>query len=101
MRILLVAYDFPPIPSPQALRWAYLVRELALAGHDVHVLAPDVMGYGVGQLPELPASVVVHRSSAGPVTDFLVARQRANRQPHQDDEQRHREGKPDRLGGLF
>jgi len=80
MRILLVAYDFPPIPSPQALRWAYLVRELALAGHEVHVLAPDVNGYGAGQLPELPASVVVHRSSAGPVTGFLVARQRANRE---------------------
>lgn len=80
MRILLVAYDFPPIPSPQALRWAYLVRELALAGHEVHVLAPDVNGYGAGQLPEMPASVVVHRSSAGPVTGFLVARQRANRE---------------------
>lgn len=79
MRILLVAYDFPPIPSPQALRWAYLVRELALAGNDVHVLAPDVNGYGAGQLPELPQSVTVHRCSPGPVTGFLVARQRRNR----------------------
>lgn len=80
MRILLVAYDFPPTPSPQALRWAYLVRELAWAGHEVHVLAPDVNGYGAGQLPELPPSVVLHRSSAGPVTGLLVARQRANSQ---------------------
>ena len=28
MRILLIAYEFPPSPSPQSLRWTYLVREL-------------------------------------------------------------------------
>lgn len=76
MRILLVAYDFPPIPSPQALRWAYLVRELAVAGNEMHVLAPDVLGYGAGQLPELPESVLVHRCSPGPLMGHLVNRQR-------------------------
>lgn len=38
MRILLIAHDFPPIESPQALRWGYLVRELQRFGHQVQVL---------------------------------------------------------------
>lgn len=77
MRLLLVAYDFPPVPSPQSLRWAYLARELALAGHDVHVLAPDINGYGAAGLPELPAGVRVHRVYPGPLAGLVVRRQRA------------------------
>lgn len=76
MRFLLIAYDFPPIPSPQALRWAYLVRELALAGHEVHVLAPDVPGYGAGGLPVMPPNVQVHRAWPGPLMALLARRQR-------------------------
>lgn len=76
MKILLIAYDFPPIPSPQALRWAYLVRELADAGHDVHVLAPDVEGYGVGGLPATPGSVRVHRVWPGPYAAYVSWRSR-------------------------
>lgn len=76
MRLLLIAYDFPPVPSPQSLRWAYLVRELALAGHEVHVLAPDVPGYGRGGLPVIPPTVTVHRVFPGPLMGFLAARQR-------------------------
>ncbi|NUS61860.1 MAG: glycosyltransferase [Lysobacter sp.] len=76
MRILLVAYDFPPVPSPQSLRWAYLVRELAFAGHEVHVLAPDIVGFGAGGLPELPDNVVVHRAFAGPLAGFVAWRHR-------------------------
>ena len=37
MRFLLIAYEFPPSPSPQSLRWAYLVRELIALGHQVKV----------------------------------------------------------------
>lgn len=84
MRFLLVAYDFPPIPSPQALRWAYLARELAVGGNEVHVLAPDVLGYGAGRLPELPSSVVVHRCWPGPFMGRLVARQRQFHRDHPD-----------------
>jgi len=76
MKILLIAYDFPPIPSPQALRWAYLVRELADAGHDVHVLAPDVEGYGGGGLPTTPGSVRVHRVWPGPYAAYVSWRSR-------------------------
>jgi glycosyltransferase involved in cell wall biosynthesis len=82
MRVLLIAYDFPPIPSPQSLRWAYLVRELADAGHEVCVLAPDVAGYGSGGLPELPASVKVHRVWPGPYAATLTWWAR-RRQPQQ------------------
>ena len=74
MHLLLVAYDFPPIPSPQALRWAYLVRELARAGHRVEVIAPDVPGYGRGGLPELPPEVRIHRVEPGRLTRLLLGR---------------------------
>ncbi|WP_282266835.1 glycosyltransferase [Stenotrophomonas sp. PS02298] len=77
MKLLLVAYDFPPIPSPQALRWAYLARELALAGHDVEVIAPDLPGYGPGGLPVLPATVIVHRVDPGKLSRLLMGRQRS------------------------
>ncbi|GGA66716.1 hypothetical protein GCM10011521_01070 [Arenimonas soli] len=76
MRLLLIAYDFPPVPSPQSLRWAYLVRELARAGHQVHVLAPDVPGYGPGGLPQVPDSVRIHRVFPGPFMGLLAAWQR-------------------------
>jgi len=72
MRILLIAYEFPPIPSAQSLRWAYLVRELAAFGHQVHVQAPDHPGYGpAGGLPELPLTVQVHRTTGGLFPFFL------------------------------
>ena len=65
MRLLLIAYEFPPSPSPQSLRWAYFARELDALGHEVHVLAPDFGGETPG-LPVLPRGVVVHRCFAGP-----------------------------------
>lgn len=66
MRILLVAYDYPPTQSPRALRWRYLSRELALLGHEVHVLVPDLGEPGVG-LPQAPGRVVLHRTFPGPL----------------------------------
>lgn len=81
MRFLLVAYDFPPIPSPQSLRWAYLANELAEAGHDVHVLAPDIEGYGAGGLPAPHAKVHVHRVWPGPFSAWKTWRLRRRRVP--------------------
>ncbi|WP_407354180.1 glycosyltransferase [Luteimonas sp. R10] len=71
MRLLLIAYEFPPSPSPQSLRWTYLARELAALGHEVHVLAPDLGGETPG-LPALPDSVRVHRTFPGPVRGMLA-----------------------------
>ena len=82
MRILIVAYEFPPSPSPQSLRWAYLSREMASLGHEVHVLAPALPGDGAG-LPALGSGVRLHRTSAGPIMGFVARRARntAGRQP--------------------
>jgi hypothetical protein len=80
MRILLIAYEFPPSASPQSLRWTYLVRELALIGDDVHVLTIDLGGAGHG-LPALPANVTVHRTYPGPFRG-IVAWRRKRRQYH-------------------
>lgn len=72
LSILLIAYEFPPSPSPQSLRWVYLARELALLGHRIHVLAPEHPGSGEG-MPVLPADVIVHRTFAGPSMGLLNA----------------------------
>lgn len=66
MRILLISYEFPPSRSPRALRWRYLSRELALLGHEVHVLVPDLGEPGV-ELPRTPGRVVIHPSFPGPI----------------------------------
>lgn len=78
--VLLIAYEFPPSPSPQSLRWAYLARGLAEYGHRIHVLAPEHPGSGAG-IPGLPESVVVYRTFAGPGMGLLnlLARQRRGR----------------------
>ena len=75
MRILLIAYEFPPSPSPQSLRWTYLCRELATLGHEVHVLTIDLGGTTPG-LPQLPPEVVVHRTFAGPIRGIIAAGRR-------------------------
>lgn len=83
LKVLLIAYEFPPSPSPQSLRWAYLVRELVSNGHQVHVLAPEHPGSGLG-LPAIPASVVMHRTFAGPGMGLLnvLARRGRRRMQH-------------------
>jgi hypothetical protein len=78
MRILLVAYDYPPQASPQAIRWYYLSRELARAGVEVHVLTPDIPARGDGAL-QPPAGVTVHRCDAGGLAGWLARLQRAHK----------------------
>lgn len=76
MRILLIAYDFSPNPSPQSLRWAYMVRELSALGHEIRVITVDLPGYGPGGLPSIPDSVQIHRVYPGLFTALLLRRQR-------------------------
>lgn len=71
MRLLLIAYEFPPSPSPQSLRWTYLARELDMMGHEVHVLTADLGGETPG-LPVLPDTIHVHRTYPGPVRGMLA-----------------------------
>lgn len=72
MKILLIAYEFPPSPSPQSLRWAYLTRELARLGHDVHVVTPDLGPELGAPSPVAGANVTVHRTYAGPMRGFIA-----------------------------
>jgi len=44
MKILLIAYAFPPLLEPQSIRWAYLTRELAALGHEIDVLTISCPG---------------------------------------------------------
>lgn len=81
MRILLLAYEFPPSPSPQSLRWAYLCRELHRLGHDIDVLTIDLGGQSPG-LPELPAGVRVHRTYPGHVRGLVAWRRRRRTRAH-------------------
>ncbi|MGS1080293.1 glycosyltransferase [Pseudoxanthomonas beigongshangi] len=71
MRFLLIAYEFPPSPSPQSLRWAYLTRELVARGHQVKVLTIHLGGQTPG-LPELPSALETHRTFAGPLRGLLA-----------------------------
>jgi len=70
MKLLVVAYEFPPSPSPQSLRWAYLASEIARRGHEIHVFAPD-LHYGALDTPFDLDGVTVHRVHPGPVKGFI------------------------------
>lgn len=74
MRLLIVAYDFPPNPSPQSLRWAYMVRELAASGHEIRVITASLPGYGPGGLPEIGETVRVLKVWPGPLSALLRRR---------------------------
>lgn len=46
MRVLVLAHDFPPCQSPQAMRTAHLVDALRVRGHYVHVVCAEARGAG-------------------------------------------------------
>ena len=64
-RVLLIAYDYPPIVAAQALRWFYLANELAALGVEVHVLCPAMPALPAYPVPNHPR-VIEHRVWAGP-----------------------------------
>ncbi|MEG3156992.1 glycosyltransferase [Lysobacter zhanggongensis] len=70
MNILIVAYEFPPSRSPQAVRWHELSHQLAALGHRVTVLSASesTMLVGAASVGELRrahgTSVDVVRTSA-------------------------------------
>lgn len=83
MRVLLVAYAFPPDPSPQSLRWAYLCRELGRIGVQMHVLAPRTCGEAANGLPSVGADCHVIRTFAGPVMGTISALQQRRGRTHE------------------
>lgn len=76
MRILLFAYEFPPVLAAQSLRWYYLANELAELGVEVDVLTPsfrDLWGFN----PVFAQGVRIHRCFPGPfigLSGWLAAR---------------------------
>lgn len=65
MRILLIAYEYPPIIAAQALRWYYLVNELAISGIEVDVLTPNIRNIWNFTGRDQPG-VTVYRCYPGP-----------------------------------
>lgn len=60
MRVLLVAPHFPPLATPQSLRWHYLSRELARQGVQLHVLTGHVLP-DAAQRQSAPEGITVTR----------------------------------------
>lgn len=69
MKVLLIAYEFPPILAAQALRWYYLANELAGLGVDVEVVCPDMPAARAFQAQFHPR-IVIHRTWPGPFVGF-------------------------------
>lgn len=65
MKVLLIAYEFPPILAAQSLRWLHLANELVAQGVQVEVLCPDVAPNPSFPLP-LDRRVLTHRVWPGP-----------------------------------
>lgn len=65
-RIFLIAYNFPPLISPQSLRWFYIVRELFARGYDIDVLTIRLPERFKELLDDIPEDVKVHRIFSGP-----------------------------------
>ncbi len=65
MKILLIAYEFPPILAAQALRWFYLSNELVKIGVEVEVICPNI--YSENTFPvEMDERIKLHRVWPGP-----------------------------------
>ena len=65
MRILLIAYEYPPIVAAQSLRWFYLTNELATLGTEIHVLCPFMPALPNFPVPAHP-KITEHRVWPGP-----------------------------------
>ena len=61
MRLLLIAYAYPPLWEAQSVRWYYLSKELAKAGFQVDVLTVEYPG----KKEEIPG-IRVYRTFPGP-----------------------------------
>lgn len=65
-RILLCTYNFPPLISPQSLRWFYLSKELIKKGYEIDVLTIKFPEKFQGFIDKLPPGLKIHRIFPGP-----------------------------------
>jgi glycosyltransferase involved in cell wall biosynthesis len=70
-RILLVAYNFPPLITPQSLRWFYLTRELSNRGYRIDVLTIKMPERFTTLMEQVPETVKTHPTFPGPLY-FLI-----------------------------
>lgn len=70
MKVLLIAYEFPPIIAAQSIRWFYIANGLAELGIELHVLCPEMSA-----MPDFPGGlhdkIVLHRVWPGPFTGIV------------------------------
>jgi len=64
-KILLIAYGFPPLISPQSLRWFYLVRELVFKGYSIDIITIKMPERFKDLLDEIPVTTEIHRTFPG------------------------------------
>lgn len=78
MRILLIAYEYPPIVSAQSLRWYYLGNELARLGHHIDVVCARLEDIWRSDLA-LAQNINVYPVFAGPLLGGMSALYRVSR----------------------
>ncbi len=85
-RILLIAYNYPPLISPQSIRWLYLTRGLVRLGHRVDVLTISMPGHFKDLMDMIPKDSRIYRTFPGLFyyITYKYSRERSrgdNRQP--------------------
>lgn len=79
MRILVIAYEFPPIIAAQSLRWFYLAQELARIGVEVHVLCSSFPALDESCPVNFEPGIFLHRVWPGPFVGLSQRLVRATR----------------------
>lgn len=79
MKILVIAYEYYPRQSPQALRWRYLAREFVVAGDDVHILTSKCLFSSENFAAKKLGDPTVHRTSPGWLSELKHWLSRRNR----------------------
>lgn len=67
MKILLIAYDYPPIWNAQSIRWYYLSKELANLGFKIDVLTVKYPG---NHKIDFPQNIRIYKVFPGPIQAF-------------------------------
>ncbi len=65
-KVLLAAYSFPPLITPQALRWLYISRELCRMGHEIDLLTIKMPQHFSDLLDLIPEGINTYRTFPGP-----------------------------------
>jgi hypothetical protein len=83
-KILLIAYNFPPLISPQSLRWFYLSKELCKQGYTIDVLTIRMSERFQDLLADIPEGIRIHKTFPGPFYyfTFRYSRESSNKKEY-------------------